>query len=310
MVNPPASVSSRTATWNSAATSSSATSSWPLRTIVGTGRRPSRESSVSGVAGAVPCACGSDASRNRTMARAMAAVPRTTPSSHGYWSRSSSPGGIASRSRSSAPANMSSLAPTASSSRAGAALSGTVRVALRRVPALRAAVLRVLVARPPVRRRAAPCVCRTYVQPSCAHRPCVRFSARPSCDRSCARPSARPPSVRRVFLLHVLPCRVSLLARATARSRRDGSKFIARCMIAPDESVGAKAARRRSSAATRNEDSASASDRPCARRRSDVARAIAPRRARAGGASRRKAAQPAAAETRARCRWSSAQRPV
>ncbi len=213
MVNPPARVSSRTATWNSAATSSSATSSWPLRTIVGTGRRPSRESSVSGVAGAVPCACGSDdASRSRTMARAMAAVPRTAPSSHGYRSRSSSPGGTASRSRSSAPANMSSLAPTAISSRAGAALSGTVRVALRRVPVLRAAVLRVPLARPPVRRRAALRVPDLRAQPFCAHRPCVRFSARPSCDRSCARPS-RAPAFRaprflapRFAMSRVAPC--------------------------------------------------------------------------------------------------------
>ena len=88
MVSPPASVSSRTATWNSDATSSRAISSWPLRTIVGTGRRPSRESSVSGVAGGVPCACGSEASRSRRMARARRPCLARPHHRTAIWSRS------------------------------------------------------------------------------------------------------------------------------------------------------------------------------------------------------------------------------
>src|SRR6266550_707490 len=76
MITPPASASSRTATWNSVATSSSAMNSWPLRMVVGTGRRPSRVMSVSGVVGAAPCACGIDASTSTRAVTLSAAVAR------------------------------------------------------------------------------------------------------------------------------------------------------------------------------------------------------------------------------------------
>src|SRR5688500_16976001 len=51
-------------------------SSWPLRTVVGIGRRPSRETRVIGAGGGVPCAW-SSASTRRGMQIPRAAVLRT-----------------------------------------------------------------------------------------------------------------------------------------------------------------------------------------------------------------------------------------